>query len=94
MMIYDWLFGKETRKTCSGFDLKEQETIEGLVSELNLLKAKFNDLELDYIELENINASLSSDNEELKGKNNELISILLKVSDIARVGVESSKKGY
>jgi hypothetical protein len=94
MMIYDWLFGKETRKTCSGFDLKEQETIEGFVSELNLLKAKFNDLELDYIELENINASLSSDNEELKGKNNELISILLKVSDIARVGVESSKKGY
>ena len=94
MMIYDWLFGKETRKTCSGFDLKEQETIEGFVSELNLLKAKFNDLELDYIELENINASLSSDNEELKGKKNELISILLKVSDIARVGVECNKKGY
>ena len=44
--------------------------------------------------LENINASLSSDNEELKGKNGELISILLKVSDVARVGVECNKKGY
>ena len=73
---------------------KQQETIGDSVSELNLLKAKFNDLELDYIELENINASLSSINEELKTKNSELISILLKVSDIARVGVECSKKGY
>lgn len=94
MMIYDWLFGKEKKKDCGGCKLKKQETIEEFVSELNLLKAKFNDLELDYIELENINASLSSDNEELKNKNNELISILLKVSDIARVGVECSKKGY
>lgn len=94
MMIYDWLFGKETKKICSGFDLKKEETIAEFVSELNLLKAKFNDLELDYIELENINASLSSNNEELKNKNSELISILLKVSDIARVGAECSKKGY
>ena len=58
------------------------------------MKAKFNDLELYHIELENINASLVSDNEELKSKNNELISILLKVSDIARVGVECNKKGH
>lgn len=94
MMIYDWFFGKENKKICSAFDLKEQETIAEFVSELNLLKAKFNDLELDYIELENINASLSSNNEELKNKNSELISILLKVSDIARVGAECSKKGY
>ena len=70
-MIYDWLFGKEKKKDCGGCKLKKQETIAEFVSELNLLKAKFNDLELDYIELENINASLSSDNEELKNKNNE-----------------------
>ena len=94
MMIYNWFFGKEENKNCGSFKLNQQETIAEFVSELNLLKAKFNDLELDYIELENINASLSSDNEELKGKNNELISILLKVSDIARVGVECNKKGY
>ena len=91
MSIYNWFFGKEKNSGCK---LNQEETIGQFVSELNLLKAKFNDLELDYIELENINASLSSDNEELKSKNNELISILLKVSDIARVGVECSKKGY
>lgn len=95
MMIYDWLFGKEKKKNCGGCKLKQQDkSIVEFVSELNLLKAKFNDLELDYIELENINASLSSDNEELKSKNNELISVLLKVSDIARVSVECNKKGY
>ena len=94
MMLYNLFFGKEKKKDCGGCNLNKQETIQEFVSELNLLKAKFNDLELDYIELENINASLSSDNEELKNKNNELISILLKVSDIARVGVECSKKGY
>ena len=94
MMIYDWLFGKEKKKNCGGCKLKQQETIGEFVSELNLLKAKFNDLELDYIELENINVSLSSNNEELKSKNNELISVLLKVSDIARVSVECNKKGY
>ena len=93
-MIYDWLFGKEKKKNCGGCKLKQQETIGEFVSELNLLKAKFNDLELDYIELENINVSLSSNNEELKSKNNELISVLLKVSDIARVSVECNKKGY
>ena len=98
-MIYDWLFGKEKKKNCGGCKLKQQEksieqSIEQFVSELNLLKAKLNDLELDYIELENINASLSSDNEELKTKNNELISVLLKVTDIAKVGVEGSKKGH
>lgn len=95
MMIYDWLFGKEKKKNCGGCKLKQQDkSIAEFVSELNLLKAKFNDLELDYIELENINASLISSNEELKTKNNELISVLLKVSDIARVSVESNKKGY
>ena len=95
MMIYDWFFGKEKKKNCGGCKLKQQEkSIEQFVSELNLLKAKLNDLELDYIELENINASLSSDNEELKTKNNELISVLLKVTDIAKVGVECSKKGH
>ena len=73
MMIYDWLFGKEKKKNCGGCKLKQQDkSIAEFVSELNLLKAKFNDLELDYIELENINASLSSSNEELKNKNNEL----------------------
>ena len=87
-------FFKNTNKKCGGCKSKQQETIGEFVYELNLLKAKFNDLELDYIELENINATLSSINEELKTKNSELISILLKVSDIARVGVECSKKGY
>lgn len=88
------LFFKSPTKKCGGCKFKQQETIGEFVSELNLLKAKFNDLELDYIELENINASLSSYNEELKNKNNELMSILLNVSDIARVGVECNKKGY
>lgn len=87
-------FFKVTSKKCGGCKSKQQETTVEFVSEFNLLKAKFNDLELDYIELENINASLSSINEELKTKNGELISILLKVSDIARVGVECNKKGY
>jgi hypothetical protein len=97
MMIYNWLFGKENKKSCDGLGckLKQQEkSIAEFVSELNLLKAKFNDLELDYIELENINVSLSSDNEELKTKNSELISVLLKVSDIAKVSVECNKKVY
>lgn len=90
MMIYDWLFGKESKKNCGNCKPKEQET----TAELNLLKQRFNDLELEHIELEHINVSLNLDNGELKSKNNELISILLKVSDIARVGVECSKKGY
>ena len=88
------LFFKSPIKKCGGCKFKQQQTMGEFVSELNLLKAKFNDLELDHIELENINASLVSDNEELKSKNNELISILLKVSDIARVGVECNKKGH
>lgn len=94
MMLYNWLFGNDKKKNCGGCNLNKQETIGEFVSELNLLKAKFNDLELDYIELENINVSLISKNEELKTKNDELISILLKVSDIARVGVECNQKGY
>ena len=94
MMLYDWLFGKVKKKNCGGCKFKQQETIGEFVSELNLLKAKYNDLELDHIELENLFVQLKSKNEELKNKNEELISILLKVSDIARVGVECSKKGY
>lgn len=94
MNFFKRFFFNQPIKKCGGCKFKQQETIGEFISELNLLKAKFNDLELDHIELENINASLVSDNEELKSKNNELISILLKVSDIARVGVECNKKGY
>ena len=90
MIIYDWFFGKENKKNCGIFKSKDQET----TGELNLLKQRFNDLELDHIELEHINVSLNCNNEELKNKNNELVSILLKISDIARVGIECSKKGY
>jgi len=90
MMIYDWFFGKENKKNCGNCNPNEQE----MAGEFNLLKQRFNDLELDHIELEHINVSLNLENGELKSKNNELISILLKVSDIARVGVECSKKGY
>lgn len=94
MMLYNWIFGKTKNKNCGGCKLKQEETIGEFVSELNLLKAKYNDLELDHIELENVLVETKLKNEELKNKNEELISILLKVSDIARVGVECSKKGY
>lgn len=87
MMIYDWLFGKK----CCVCKLNKQEKNKELFSELSLLKTKCNDLEMDNVELEYSCTSLISRYEYLKTKNDELISILLNISDIAKNGVESVK---
>lgn len=94
MEFFKKIFGFEKVKKCGGCKLKSQETVEEFASQLNILKAQYNDLELEMIELNNINSDLTIKNKELKEKNEELINVLIKVSDIARVGVECSKKGY
>lgn len=88
------IFGFEKVKKCGGCKLKPQQSVAEFTSQLNTLKAQYNDLELEMIELNNVNSELTVKNKELKEKNEELINILIKVSDIARVGVECSKKGY
>lgn len=93
-MFYNWFFGEEKKNKCGGCKSNRQGINDQFVSEINTLKAKCNDLELDYIELENLFIETKSKNEELKSKNEELISVLIKVSDIARVAVECNKKGY
>jgi len=94
MNFLKMFFLKSQPKKCGGCKINKKENTTESISRISLLEGRLNDLELDYIELENINASLVSDNGELKNKNNELISILSKVSDIAKVGVECNKKGY
>ena len=99
-------FFKNTNKKCGGCKSKQQETIGEFVSELNLLKAKFNDLELDYIELENINATdkkrfsladgvkiKSITNENLKPYEQDLIgNIILSIDNLKIKDIESASK--
>lgn len=91
MNFFKMFFGK---KNCGGCKFKNEKSMQDFILELNILKGKYNDLELDYVELENINNSLVSNIEELKLKNEELISMLLKILDISNIAIELNRKGH
>ena len=71
MNFLKMFFLKSQPKKCGGCKINKKDNTTESISRISLLEGRLNDLELDYIELENINASLSSDNDELKNKKHE-----------------------